>query len=86
MGRPTLTIAVVNEGRPADPGGFALSTSPRRNNALVFDRELATGYRLNIPAGNAVRFEPGMRRTVELVAVGGERPSSVSGQVMGALK
>ena len=57
VGRLTLTIAVVNEGdRPIQVGShyhFA-----EANNALVFDRELATGYRLNIPAGNAVRFEP----------------------------
>ena len=86
VGRPTLTIAVVNEGdRPIQVGShyhFA-----EANNALVFDRELATGYRLNIPAGNAVRFEPGMRRTVELVAVGGERRIfGFQGKVMGALK
>lgn len=86
VGRPTLTIAVVNEDdRPIQVGShyhFA-----EANNALVFDRELATGYRLNIPAGNAVRFEPGMRRTVELVAVGGERRIfGFQGKVMGALK
>lgn len=84
-GRPTIEIAVVNTGdRPIQVGShyhFA-----EANDALLFDREQAMGYRLNIPAGNAVRFEPGQRRSVQLVAIGGERRIfGFQGKVMGAL-
>lgn len=83
--RPTIEVAVVNNGdRPIQVGShyhFA-----EANNALDFDRDKAMGYRLNIPAGNAVRFEPGQRRTVELVAIGGDRNIfGFQGKVMGAL-
>ena len=57
------------------------------NAALEFDRERARGFRLNIPAGTAVRFEPGQSRTVELVAYAGERRVyGFNGRVMGALE
>src|SRR5881227_1158138 len=68
-GRPTLVVSVANTGdRPIQVGShyhFA-----ETNAALAFDRRAARGYRLNIPAGTAVRFEPGQARTVELVAYG----------------
>lgn len=85
-GRDTLTLEVINAGdRPIQVGShyhFAES-----NNALQFDRERAMGFRLNIPAGNAVRFEPGQRRTVALVAIGGDRRIfGFQGKVMGALE
>ena len=84
-GRPTLTLAVTNTGdRPVQVGShyhFA-----ETNQALVFDRAAARGFRLNIPAGTAVRFEPGQVRTVALVALGGDRKVyGFLGQVMGAL-
>lgn len=85
-GRATLQLIVANTGdRPIQVGShfhFA-ETNP----ALRFDRNIARGYRLNIPAGTAVRFEPGQQRTVELVAYGGERRVfGFWGQVMGALE
>ena len=56
------------------------------NDALDFDREQARGFRLNIPAGTAVRFEPGQERTVELVALAGERKVfGFQGRIMGSL-
>ncbi|TAN12540.1 MAG: urease subunit beta [Burkholderiaceae bacterium] len=84
-GRQTITLAVVNTGdRPIQVGShyhFA-----ETNGALQFDRTAARGYRLNITAGNAVRFEPGQRRTVELVALGGARSVyGFHGAVMGPL-
>jgi len=83
--RPTLRLKVANTGdRPIQVGShyhFA-----ETNSALAFDRARARGYRLNIPAGNAVRFEPGQPRTVELVAIGGARVGyGLLGQVMGLL-
>jgi urease subunit beta len=71
-GRPTLTLVVANTGdRPVQVGShyhFA-----QVNPALSFDRIAATGYRLDIPAGTAVRFEPGIARSVDLVALAGAR-------------
>ncbi len=71
-GRPTITLPVANTGdRPIQVGShyhFA-----ETNSALAFDRAAARGFRLNIPAGTAVRFEPGQSRTVELVALAGDR-------------
>jgi urease subunit beta len=56
------------------------------NAALRFDRQAARGFRLNIPAGTAVRFEPGQEREVELVALSGDRiVYGFTGAVMGAL-
>jgi urease subunit beta len=84
-GRRTLTVMVRNTGdRPVQIGShyhFAES-----NPALDFDREAARGFRLDIAAGTAVRFEPGQGRTVGLVELAGER--NVFGfrqQVMGPL-
>ena len=57
------------------------------NEALTFERKRAYGFRLDIAAGTAVRFEPGQTRTVQLVALSGERKVyGFSGKVMGALK
>ncbi|MYN14856.1 urease subunit beta [Pusillimonas sp. TS35] len=85
VGRPTLSLAVTNHGdRPVQVGSHYHFAEV--NIALDFDRQAARGYRLNIPAGNAVRFEPGQRRTIELVALGGERRVfGFHGDVMGAL-
>ncbi|MEB3249806.1 MAG: urease subunit beta [Microcystaceae cyanobacterium] len=71
-GREVRQITVANRGdRPIQVGShyhfFEVNT------ALIFERALARGMRLNIPAGTAVRFEPGDERTVELVAFQGER-------------
>jgi urease subunit beta len=86
VGRVTLKLAVANTGdRPIQVGShyhFA-----ETNVALEFDRAAARGYRLNIAAGTAVRFEPGQQRTVELVALGGARiVVGFSGAVMGPLE
>ena len=85
VGRATLTLVVANTGdRPIQVGShyhFA-----ETNTALSFDRAAARGHRLNIAAGTAVRFEPGQTRTVELVALAGDRKVfGFNGQVMGAL-
>lgn len=84
-GRETRIVTVVNSGdRPVQVGShyhFA-----EANPALEFDREQSRGFRLNIPAGTAVRFEPGQRRDVELVALAGlRRVYGFRGDVMGAL-
>ncbi len=56
------------------------------NSALIFEREESRGKRLNIPAGTAIRFEPGQSRTIELVAFAGERKVyGFNGKIMGAL-
>jgi urease subunit beta len=85
VGRTTLTIKVSNTGdRPIQVGShyhFA-----ETNGALDFDRKAARGFRLNIAAGTAVRFEPGQERTVELVELSGARKVyGFRGQVMGEL-
>lgn len=85
-GRETLVIAVVNTGdRPVQVGShyhFAES-----NPALEFDRGASKGHRLNIPAGTAVRFEPGQQREVELVSLAGDRRVyGFRGDVMGDLE
>jgi urease subunit beta len=71
-GRPALTLLVANTGdRPVQVGShfhFA-----QANAALRFDRDAAWGHRLNIAAGTAVRFEPGMEREVSLVPLTGRR-------------
>ncbi|NMG42676.1 urease subunit beta [Aromatoleum toluvorans] len=84
-GRATLTLAVTNTGdRPIQVGShyhFA-----ETNAALAFDRAAARGFRLDIAAGTAVRFEPGQSRTVQLVALAGERRVyGFNGDVMGSL-
>lgn len=71
-GRETRQVSVANTGdRPVQIGSHYHFYEA--NNALVFDRENTRGFRLNIAAGTAVRFEPGQSRTVELVAYAGER-------------
>lgn len=71
-GRRTLTLVVANAGdRPVQVGSHYHFYEA--NDALQFEREQARGMRLNIAAGTAVRFEPGQRRTVELVDLGGAR-------------
>lgn len=71
-GRPVTTLSVSNQGdRPVQVGShFHFFES---NKALDFDREKAFGQRLDIPAGTAIRFEPGDRREVNLVPFGGQR-------------
>lgn len=71
-GRDVLTLAVANRGdRPIQVGSHY--HFHETNGALDFDREKARGMRLDIPAGTAVRFEPGQVRTVNLIAIGGHR-------------
>ncbi len=71
-GREAITLMVANTGdRPVQVGShyhFA-----ETNLALDFDRKAANGYRLDIAAGTAVRFEPGQRREVQLIPIGGKR-------------
>lgn len=85
-GRKTITVQVVNSGdRPIQVGSHYHFYET--NDALKFERKKAYGYRLNIAAGTAVRFEPGQTRTIELVALGGERKVyGFQGKVMGKLK
>lgn len=72
VGRPTTTVTVANTGdRPVQVGSHFHFYEV--NEALTFDREQARGFRLNIASGTAVRFEPGQHRTVELVALAGDR-------------
>ncbi len=71
-GRRAVTLVVANAGdRPVQVGSHYHFYEA--NDALQFERELARGMRLNIAAGTAVRFEPGQRRTVELVDLAGAR-------------
>ena len=85
-GRKTVTLQVTNTGdRPVQVGSHYHFFET--NDALGFERQKAYGFRLNIAAGTAVRFEPGQKRTVELVALAGERKVyGFAGKVMGALK
>ena len=86
LGRETARIVVTNRGdRPIQVGShfhfFEVNT------ALHFDRSAAYGMRLNIPAGTAVRFEPGDTKEIELVALGGTRTVyGIKGLVNGKLK
>jgi len=84
-GRETVKVIVANSGdRPVQVGSHYhfFETNP----ALAFDRAATRGFRLNIPAGTAVRFEPGQQRTVELVAYAGDRNVyGFRGAVMGPL-
>lgn len=71
-GRQILTILVANAGdRPIQVGSHYHFFEV--NPCLTFERDGTRGFRLNIPAGTAVRFEPGQQRTVELVAMAGKR-------------
>ena len=83
--RPTITLAVANTGdRPVQVGSHY--HFHETNAALSFDREAARGFRLDIAAGTAVRFEPGQSREVELVALAGDRiVYGFNGKVMGPL-
>jgi len=85
-GRETLEISVANSGdRPIQIGSHYhfYETNP----ALQFDRDKTKGYRLNIPAGTAVRFEPGQTRTITLVEYAGDRKIyGFRGAVMGELE
>src|SRR5206468_2472355 len=84
-GRPTVTVQVNNTGdRPVQVGSHFHFFEVNR--ALVFDREAAYGMRLDLPAGTAVRFEPGDIKTVQLVPLAGRREVyGGSGLVTGAL-
>jgi urease subunit beta len=84
-GRARISLTVANRGdRPIQVGSHYhfYETNP----ALDFEREKARGFRLDIPAGTAVRFEPGQARTVSLVAYAGTREIyGFNGQIMGPL-
>jgi urease subunit beta len=84
-GRATRCLTVANVGdRPIQVGSHYHFYET--NEALQFDREQARGFRLNIAAGTAVRFEPGQQRDVELVALGGDRiVYGFQGKIMGSL-
>ena len=85
-GRKTVTLTVTNTGdRPIQVGSHYHFYET--NEALAFDRKAAYGFRLNITAGTAVRFEPGQSRTVELVALAGDRKVfGFTGRVNGVLE
>jgi len=85
-GRDTTALVVANTGdRPVQVGSHYHFAEV--NAALDFDRDAARGYRLDIPAGTAVRFEPGQSRKVDLVAYGGaRRVFGFNGAVNGALE
>ena len=82
---PTLTLLVANTGdRPIQVGSHYHFYET--NAALAFEREAARGFRLDIAAGTAVRFEPGQTRTVQLVALRGDRQVyGFRGLIQGAL-
>jgi urease subunit beta len=84
-GRDTRRITVANTGdRPIQVGSHYHFYET--NGALQFERERARGYRLNIAAGTAIRFEPGQQRDVELVALSGDRVVyGFQGKIMGPL-
>ena len=86
VGRESITIDVANSGdRPIQVGSHFHFYET--NEALTFERKRAYGFRLDIAAGTAVRFEPGQTRTVQLIALAGDRKVyGFSGKVMGALK
>tara|TARA_B100000686_G_C15847178_1_gene505480 strand:- start:16 stop:327 length:312 start_codon:yes stop_codon:yes gene_type:complete len=84
--RETKNIIVANIGdRPIQVGSHYHFFET--NNALQFDREKAKGFRLNIPAGTAIRFEPGQNREIELVSYSGSRiVYGFNGKIMGKLE
>ena len=84
-GRKTVTLRITNSGdRPIQVGSHYHMYET--NAALRFERAQAYGFRLNIAAGTAVRFEPGQTRTVELVELAGDRKVyGFNAQVMGSL-
>ena len=76
VGAPRVILEVVNTGdRPVQVGSHMHFA--QANAALSFDREQARGHRLDIPAGTAVRFEPGDEKEVDLVAFAGERTAEM---------
>jgi urease subunit beta len=83
--RPTVTLTVANTGdRPIQVGSHYHFYET--NSALAFDREQTRGYRLDIPAGTATRFEPGQSREVRLVAyAGARRVVGFNGKINGGL-
>lgn len=85
-GRDTVTVSVANTGdRPIQVGSHYhfYETNP----ALEFEREKTKGFRLNIAAGTAVRFEPGQAREVELVQYAGEKKVyGFRAEIMGSLE
>ncbi|MEN2976153.1 urease subunit beta [Tistrella bauzanensis] len=85
-GRPIVEITVANTGdRPVQVGSHY--HFHEANTGLAFDRPAAYGMRLDIPAGSAVRFEPGQTRTVRLVAYQGDRVvHGFDGKISGALQ
>jgi len=85
-GRAIVVLDVANTGdRPIQVGSHYHFYET--NEALSFDRAATYGFRLDIAAGTAVRFEPGQTRTVQLVALAGDRKVyGFAGKVMGALK
>ena len=85
-GRASIEVSVANTGdRPVQVGSHYHFFET--NAALEFDRVATRGFRLDIPAGTAVRFEPGQQRRVGLVAIGGaRRVYGFQGRVMGALE
>jgi urease subunit beta len=84
-GLAKLSLTVVNDGdRPVQVGSHYHFAEV--NPSLNFDRVAAHGFRLDIPAGTSVRFEPGLERDVALVALGGDRiVAGLRGQVAGKL-
>lgn len=86
VNREVIEVEVANSGdRPIQVGSHYHFYET--NTALIFDRESSRGFRLNIPAGTAVRFEPGQKRKVQLVAVDGRKVIYGFNQlVMGALE
>ncbi|MDD5580454.1 MAG: urease subunit beta [Methylobacter sp.] len=85
QGREVLELSVANTGdRPVQIGSHYHFYEV--NSALTFDREASKGFRLDIPAGTAVRFEPGQARNVMLVSFAGKREIyGFNGKVMGVL-
>ncbi|MGJ4860482.1 urease subunit beta [Labrys sp. La1] len=84
-GAEATVLVVANSGdRPIQVGSHYHFFEV--NAALLFDRDAARGMRLDIPAGTAVRFEPGQQRQVRLIAIGGRRQIfGFQGKIMGAL-
>ena len=84
-GRPTVTVLIENTGdRPVQVGSHYHFYET--NEALAFDREKARGCRLDIPAGTAVRFEPGQSREVTLIPYAGKREVyGFNGKIQGKL-
>lgn len=84
-GQPTVVVEVANTGdRPIQVGSHYHFFET--NEGLSFDRQLARGMRLDIPAGTAVRFEPGQTRQVTLIPLGGDRRVyGFQQKIMGAL-